>query len=210
MARPWSAADFAAMRRSSFSSSRASPDLVCGRVATSTCAWSISRFSRPPGSWKSDSGVLIAGCSVAASQRKYSSSIPNRNDADLLNGARRLDLSSNSMGLQPPLEHGNLPELRMTFWCESMLRVSEELVDVCRIEQPPVLRPPIVQHLRHKLEELATEKLECGNRKVSFRTIDYLGGYDGARGFLEDVLASSHDLELRRNASRQLHHIVIQ
>jgi hypothetical protein len=52
--------------------------------------------------------------------------------------------------------------------------------------------------------------LQCGNREVALLPIDDFGGNDRAGGLLEDVLAAVADLQLCRDARRQLDEVVVQ
>jgi hypothetical protein len=75
---------------------------------------------------------------MAASQMKYSSSIPNLNEDIWLTLGRALLWRSKSIGLQPRFEDGDLPQLRVTFRGQGVLRVGKEPVDIRMVEEAPL------------------------------------------------------------------------
>src|SRR4051794_36974930 len=121
----------------------------------------------------------------------------------------RANLFSETAGLQPELEHAQLPQLAGARRRAVLVRRREEPLDQARREELAVARGRRGERLAHELEVGPLEVHERGHGEVALRPVDDRVGHDAARRVLEDPLAVVGELELRRARGGELDEVVV-
>src|SRR5262245_61763610 len=80
----------------------------------------------------------------------------------------------NSVGLQPPFENGDLPQLRMSLRRKRLFRTVQQLRDVCRLEQLAFPRASVGYDFSDELQKPSAQIFQCRHWEVPLGPVDHL------------------------------------
>src|SRR3954452_15936058 len=177
---------------------------------------------------KKSSGVFCRASNVAASARKYSSSIPKEYSTEdsssgvleriitwrlsplRLSSSPRWIARSNPMCLQPPFEKRRLPEPRMSFRTPFQLGLAEHMFYELRAVYASVAGCGLRKDVFYEIQEGSAQITQRRDREIALRPVDNFGGHVAARSFLQHILASAGYFQSGGNACGQLYEVMIE
>src|SRR4051812_6017545 len=98
----------------------------------------------------------------------------------------------------------------MSFGRELPLRIGQQPINIAALENPAASRPRIIKDVPHKIEKRSADIFECWDREVALRPVDDSGWQYLACRLFQDVLAAIAYLQLSRDPSRKLDHLMIE
>src|SRR3954454_6362460 len=118
--------------------------------------------------------------------------------------------SAHIVVLQPHLEQGQLPQGVGAQGGAGAVRFRQQIRDGVVVEESPLLGAGVGQGVTHALKIRPVELPDGRHREISLGAVDHLVRDDTAARALQHALATVGQLELRRDATRELVHLVVE